>query len=250
MNQYINTIIVDDSQVSISLLENDLKQFEEINVIATTQSAETAKELILKHKPYLLFIDIEMPEKNGLELIKEIKEEADFDMLIVFYSAFQKYLINVLRVSAFDFLQKPYFPEELDVIIKRVIEKRLEDCSDDIFYSTKDKELIAMPTNTGFDIVKKTDIVMFKYNSAARIWQVVNKNSKQYNLKTNLKAKEILNLKSTFVQISQNCIVNLDYVSSIENKSMKFILTSPFDDIEVYASRTYYSKLKECLSTF
>ena len=249
MNQAINTIIVDDSKISINMLENDLKQSEEINIIATTQSPECARELILKHKPYLLFIDIEMPGKNGLELIKELKEEIDFDMLIVFYSAFQKYLINVLRVSAFDFLQKPYFPEELDEIIKRVIEKRIEDYSEEIFYSAKDKELIAMPTSTGYDIVKKTDIVMFKYNSSARIWQVLNNNNKQYKLKANLKAKEILNLKSTFVQVSQNCIINLDYVSSIENKSMRFILASPFDNIEIIASRTYFSKLKDCLST-
>lgn len=243
-------MIVDDSHVSISLLENDLKQFEEINVIATAQTAEDARELILKHKPYLLFIDIEMPGKNGLELIKELKEVIDFDILIVFYSAFQQYLLNVLRVSAFDFLQKPYFPEELNEIIRRVIEKKIDDTSEELYYSAKDNELLAMPTNTGYDIVKKTDIVMFRYNSSARIWQVINNNNKQYKLKANLKSKDILNLKSSFIQVSQNCIINLDYVSSIENKSMKFILNSPFDSMEVVASRTYFAKLKDCLNIF
>lgn len=250
MSLLINTMIVDDSHVSISLLENDLKQFEEIKVIATAQTADEARELILKHKPYLLFIDIEMPGKSGLELIKELKEIIDFDILIVFYSAFQQYLLNVLRVSAFDFLQKPYFPEELNEIIRRVIEKKIDDTSEELYYSAKDNELLAMPTNTGYDIVKKTDIVMFKYNSSARLWQVINNNNKQYKLKANLKSKDILNLKSSFIQVSQNCIINLDYVSSIENKSMKFILNSPFDNMEVVASRTYFAKLKDCLNIF
>lgn len=246
----ISTIIVDDSQTSINILHEDLNQFEEIKVVSTANNAKDAEELIIKYKPQLMFIDVEMPDKSGLDFVAELKSKIDFDIIIVFYSAFDKYIINVLRAAAFDFLQKPYFPEELDAIIKRVIEK-LEENNETVNAPViKEKELLAVPTSIGFDIVKRSNIVMFRYCSNSRSWQALSHESKQYNLKASITAKELLNLKSTYVQISQSCILNLDFVLSIENKTMRFFLKEPFTDVEAYASRTFFSKLRDKLNTF
>lgn len=247
MSTIIDTMIVDDSKKSIDLLENDLSQYNDIHVVYTTTDIKEAEKFIYKSKPQLLFIDIEMPGKNGLEFIEDLNRNIDFKILVVFYSAFEKYLINVLRLSAFDFLQKPYFPEELDNIIERVRDA-FNNTEEEHVTEIKFKDLIGMQTNTGLDILNSKDIVLFQYNSIVRTWQMLYHDNKQYKLKMNLKAKDILNINPSFVQISQNCILNLNYLNSIENKKLKCILIEPFSDVELYVSRTYYSKLKERLN--
>lgn len=120
MNRIISVIIVDDEPTSIEVLKKDLQQYPDIEVISTTSSAEKAKKLILKYQPELLFMDVEMPEMTGFELIESIQDEISPETRVVFYTAYDKYLLDALRASAFDYLLKPYLPEDLEKLMERV----------------------------------------------------------------------------------------------------------------------------------
>lgn len=249
MNQHYDTIIIDDSSKSIDILNDDLQCHDSINVVATTTDIDEAKQLIVQHRPRVLFIDIEMPQQNGLDFIARIREHTDHEMLIIFYSAFQKYAIDAMRLSAFDFLQKPYFPDELADIVRRI---------DDYYTSIDDTRQrtatyatpasIGLLTDEGLRVVNRDDIVMFRYLAKERVWQMLHADTKAFTLRKGLTARDLTAIdEALLVQLSQNCIVNLRYVSSIDTQTMQCRLAPPFDDMTLAVSRTYYPKFKDHL---
>ena len=110
MQDRIKVVIVDDEPQSIHRLQDDLATLEDFEVIATSSSAVSAKNLVMSIQPDVLFIDVEMPGQTGFEVLQSLRDEIPMDLIVVFYSAFDKYMIDALRVSAFDFLLKPYQP--------------------------------------------------------------------------------------------------------------------------------------------
>ncbi len=106
----IKTIIIDDEKKCVSFLQKLLQQHTDVEVIATTSNADEGIKLILQHNPDLIFLDIEMPNKNGFEVLEAVK---DINLNVVFTTAYQQYAINAIRHSALDYLLKPIDKTEL-----------------------------------------------------------------------------------------------------------------------------------------
>lgn len=123
MQDKIKVVIVDDEPQSIHKLQDDLATLVDFEVIATSSSAVSAKNLVMSMQPDVLFLDVEMPGQTGLEVLQSLREEMPMELIVVFYSAFDKYMIEALRASAFDFLLKPYQQEELELIVGRIRQK-------------------------------------------------------------------------------------------------------------------------------
>jgi two-component system LytT family response regulator len=250
MDKSISTIIVDDEQACIKTLCTDLEQYPEIEIIETLTSAEKAKKAILKQQPQLLFLDVEMPKTSGIELLQEIRAAIHSNICVVFYSAFDKYLIDALRASAFDYLLKPYLPEELSDIIERVKEKirtRNANFEQSIRRLLSDDRKFALQTVTGLLLLRRSEILYFQYYNNTRSWHIILINQTTHKLRINTTAKEILNISLAFYQVSQDCIVNIDYLASIENTTFRCLFYPPYDKLDIAVTRRYYSKLKEAL---
>lgn len=246
----ITTMIVDDEQASIQCLARDLSAFPEIKIIETITSVDKARKAILKQQPDLLFLDVEMPGKNGIELLQEIRTSVHPGMCVVFYSAFDKYMIDALRTAAFDYLLKPYLIEELTFIIKR-IKKHLEmnplNFEQSIRRLLSDDRKFAIQTLTGLLLLKRSDVLYFRFLDNSRCWQMMLVDGSTHKLRAGTIAKELLDISASFMQTSQDCILNLDYLISIENKTLRCILYPPYQHIEIIASRRCYTKIKEQL---
>lgn len=250
MNTTITTIIVDDQQACIQSLCDDLALFPEIQVIETTTFAEKAKKIIIKQQPDLLFLDVEMPKMTGIELLEDIRSSIHSSMYVVFYSAFDKYMINALRASAFDYLLKPYLFEELKTIIERVkneMEMGKVNFEQSMRRLLSDDRKFALQTVSGLLLLHRSDILYFQYLNEIRCWQMMLKDMTIHRLRLNLSAKEIINISSSFLQISQDIILNVDYLLSIENRTLRCMLYPPYSDLDIKASKRYFSKVKEVL---
>lgn len=249
MNNYISTIIVDDQTACITSLCSDLEAYPEIQVVATATSSRNAKKMIVKQQPKLLFLDVEMPEKNGIELLHEIRGLVHDGMCVVFYSAFDKYMIDALRVSAFDYLLKPYLPEELNVIVERVKGKlgKQHVNFEQSIRQLIDERKFAIHTLNGLLLLKRSEILCFNYKPDLHCWQIILTGLSAYKLRQSTTAKDLLNLCTYFIQVNQDCIINIDYLISIENKTLRCILQPPFQQLEFFASRRHYAKIKELL---
>lgn len=243
MNKKIRTIIVDDTPVAIAKLEHDLKFFPEIEVIECISSPKAAVKSIIKQQPDLIFLDIEMPMMSGLELLENIQNGVK-EMRVIFYTAHNQYLIDAVRTSAFDYLQKPYLPEELSFIINRLL---INNDSSDSFSKSfqqfvKLDDKFAIQSITGLMFVRCQDVVLFQYLKDQRCWTMKQTNNLTCKLRTNIGSKELLSLNNSFTQINQQCIINSDYLFSIENKTLKCILCPPYSDIGETVSSRYYKK--------
>ncbi len=251
MNNTITTVIIDDQPECIEVLEKDLSAFPDLRVAATASTADRAWKAIVRQQPDLLFLDVELAGESGLELLNDIRPAIHSDMHVVFYSAFDKYMLDALRASAFDFLLKPYQYEELAAIIERAREKirtgHAETEQASRWLPSPHERKFAMQTITGLLILRKSDILYFQYAPLNRSWQMMLTDGSVHRLRLSIKGQEILNISPSFIQISQDIILNADYLIYIENKTLRCVLSPPHSHIDIKASKRYYSKIKETL---
>lgn len=277
MQDKIKVVIVDDEPQSIHRLQNDLATQDDFEVIATSSSAVSAKNLVMSVQPDVLFIDVEMPGQTGLEVLQSLREEMPMELIVVFYSAFDKYMIEALRASAFDFLLKPYQQEELELIVGRIRQKMKDGKDGDekessaapdssscpsasAMASQKTLELagvngllptsakrLAIQTISGLLMLKPDDVFSCTFDEATHLWQLKLSNGQIYKLKKQATAKTILSMSSSLAQVRQDCIINLDYLLCIENYTLRCIFSPPFDQEEITVSRRCYKAVKDQL---
>lgn len=251
MTNTIKTIIVDDEINSIHNLEEDLKAYPEIEILDTITSSQKAKKSIIQYQPDLLFLDVEMPYINGIELLQEIRPYVRNNMRVIFYSAFDKYMLDALRASAFDYLLKPYQTNELKQIVERI---KREKTNNPINFDQAMRQLLsndckfAVQTISRLLLLRRSEILYFQYSEDTSCWQMTLTNMEQYRLRLSTKAKDILNFCPSFIRVNTDCILNIDYLSSVENNTLRCILYAPFSHLEISASRRHYSKIKEALN--
>jgi two-component system LytT family response regulator len=117
----INAVIIDDEKNNISNLEGLLKKHcPQIEVKATATNADAGIEIILKHNPDLVFLDIQMPGKNGFEMLQDLP---DHDLEVIFVTAFDNYGIQAVKFSALDYLLKPVNIKDLKAAVEKMMEK-------------------------------------------------------------------------------------------------------------------------------
>jgi len=109
-NQY-KALIVDDESGALDILENLLSAYPEIQIVGKEPDADSAIKSTLSFNPDIVFVDIEMPLKNGLELVKEIRNH-NLSPTIVFVTAYNEYAVQAIKLAAFDYILKPVDPDE------------------------------------------------------------------------------------------------------------------------------------------
>lgn len=258
----IKVVIVDDEPQSILRLENDLAALDDFEVIATSSSAMSAKTLVMSMQPDVLFIDVEMPGQTGFEVLQSLRDEMPMNLIVVFYSAFNKYMIDALRASAFDFLLKPYQQEELELVVGRIRQKMEGgDGSSSSSESHQDPQnllgvngllgtsgkRLAIQTISGLLMVKPDEVFCCTFDEDTRLWHLRLANGQIHKLKKQTTAKSVLSLSPSLAQVRQDCIINLDYLISIENYTLRCIFSPPFDQENITVSRRCYKAVKEKL---
>ncbi len=114
----IKTMIIDNELRAINRMKLLLTHFSEISIVGEIDNAVEAEIQILKGQPDLVFMDIEMPGKSGLELAEEINKY-NLETKIIFVSAYDHYAIKAIKQYAFDYLLKPVSIDDLKETIER-----------------------------------------------------------------------------------------------------------------------------------
>ncbi|MFZ4548636.1 MAG: LytR/AlgR family response regulator transcription factor, partial [Bacteroidales bacterium] len=146
----IATVIVDDNKEAIFTLQGFLELMPEIEIIGTATHSAKAIKLIKELSPDLVFLDIEMPGKTGFELLNELdKTIPQRHFKVIFHTAYDKYTLQALRESAFDFILKPPRESELKEIIQRFSnQKSISPNSVVQRPNISFSQMAALPTNT------------------------------------------------------------------------------------------------------
>lgn len=248
MDKKRTVVIVDDEPLCIKRLEDDLNRLPDFEVVATSTSTFKAVGIVAELQPDVLFLDVMMPVADGFEVYEEVKKVQKREMLVVFYSAFDNFILSAMRVSAFDFLLKPYQQEELDTVIGRLRERTgTNKCNVATAPDCDAPKRIALMTVSGLILMRESQIFAFKFSDKSRLWEVHTTDGKKYKLRKQTNAKTLLSCNTCFVQLRQETIVNIDFLLGIENNSLQCVFCPPFDNENIAVSRKYYKAVKEKL---
>lgn len=250
MKKQYTAVVIDDEQIGITNLRNSLSEVDRVTLIGSSNNLPEAKNLITHAKPDLIFLDVEMPEMTGFDLINELKEKLTWPLKIIFYTAYDKYLLDALRVSAFDYLLKPYKEQEFREVIDRFLatvdkeekeEANSQKSIDHFFHENPSFFLVS--TIRGYRSLSVKEIGYFEYDKANRHWVVIVDNQR-ISLKKNISCDSIAKLSPLFKQINQQQIINLNYLTSIEERQC--ILLPPFENAkDLVISRNFFKSVQE-----
>lgn len=119
----LSAVIVDDEIHVLNLLKMFLQKTEQVNVLETFTEPSEALENIINIKPDVVFLDIEMPEINGLELANRLMEQND-KLMVVFVTGYNQYALEAFQVNALDYILKPVNPNRIQKCVSRLIKLR------------------------------------------------------------------------------------------------------------------------------
>lgn len=211
----IKIIIVDDSSTSRITLEKLItKNFsDKYFIVDICEDAAIAKKAIKAHKPDLVFLDIEMPNKNGFTLLKEIKS---IKFEVIFATSHPNYAIKAIKADALDYLIKPINLRDLTIALRRFENKKIIQDSSEIktieVKSNNDLiKKIAFSTDTGYEFINANSILYCEANSNyCRIFCV---DGRDILLAKTLKnIHEQLIPTNLFNRIHKSYLVNLNYI--------------------------------------
>lgn len=234
----MKVIIVDDERLARKELQSLLEKFSTVEVLAECDSVASAIEEIEKLKPDLVFLDINMPGKDGFALL----EELDYIPEIIFVTAYDEYAIKAFEVNALDYLLKPIQSERLEEAINKfnsneIVQNNTQKLglNDQVF--VKDGERCWF--------VKLSDVPMFE--SEGNYVRVYFDNNKPLILKSLNNLANKLD-ENVFFRANRKFIINLNWVESIESWFNGGLMVKLKTGSKVEISRRQASKLKEMKS--
>ncbi|BBH19047.1 hypothetical protein Back11_03920 [Paenibacillus baekrokdamisoli] len=116
----MNVILLDDEPLALRSLEHQLKRFSGVNIIGTFSFPQDAIAAAEKLRPDVAFIDIDMPEMNGIQVAEKLLIMDD-SMSIVFVTAYEEYAVKAFELNALDYVLKPVQPSRLEQTVTRLL---------------------------------------------------------------------------------------------------------------------------------
>ena len=240
----MRAIIIDDERLARKELKSLLKDYHEIEIVDECASPEEAIKSIEKHNPDLLFLDIQMPEKTGFDLLQEL----DKSPKVVFVTAFDEYAVKAFEVNALDYLMKPVDPERLKETMAKVL---CEDIEEDELYDVPDRGILSSNDQIFIKDCEKCWFIHLKdvrmFESEGNYVRIYFETFKPLVLKSLNGLEERLDQK-LFFRANRKYIINLKWVSHIENWFNGGLQVVLKDGEKVEISRRQAVKFKALMS--
>ena len=247
----MKAILVDDEPDGIRTLQKMLEfHCPNVDVAATCSNATVAKQQLEKIKPDVVFLDIQMPGKSGLDLLTELPVK-DFE--VIFVTAHNEYMLQALQYSAADYLLKPVDEDRLIEAVGRV-EKRMqtgkkewtETLMHNLSKTGNPSEMrLCLPTLKGFIVVKLDDII---YCEAERSYTIFHLESKKtVTVSKSLIEYDNLLQGTQFIRIHKSFLINLNHVKEYQRGEGGMVIMTDNAEIEVSRRKKefFLSKMKE-----
>jgi len=211
----MRALIVDDERLARKELINLLSQHEHVEIVGEAINVEDAKEKIVSLNPNVVFLDIQMPEKTGFDLL----EELDHVPNVIFTTAYDEYALKAFQVNALDYLLKPIEPERLTEALNRLQKKLSDDPKEENEASSFSNNKLTLDDQV---FVKDGDRCWFVKLSNVKLFESDGNYIKVYfdNFKPmihkSLNALDERLDEKSFFRASRKHIINLSWVEGIE----------------------------------
>lgn len=216
----IRAVIIDDEPDAISVLKQLLTSIEGVDVIGTATSANAGIELIQAQNPELVFLDVEMPQKNGFHLLEAFPNPS---FRVIFATAFDQYSIQAIRHSALDYLVKPIDARELAAAVLKAQEFQQfpDNRYSELQKMVQDRapiDRIIIPSKKGFQVLLTDQICSIEAVRGNYAFFTLT-SGKRYLCTKALSHYESMLNGTSFFRIHRSCIVNINKVSQYDSNT-------------------------------
>ncbi len=234
----LTAIIVDDERLARKELRSLLAEFAEISIVGEAENLSEAIDLIQTKRPDVVFLDIQLQNENGFDLLEKVEN----DFKLIFVTAFDAFAIRAFEINALDYLLKPVNPERLAKSLERLLE--IEEKDKTPLRKLRYEDRIFLESGGRSKFLKINDI---KYISADGDYtQVFTNDGGKYLVTKPLKEWEQRLPEKYFVRIHRSTIVNFESIEKVEswfNRSFQIFLSGI--DEPFIISRRYSATIKE-----
>lgn len=262
----LSCLIVDDEPLARKLMLSCLSEYNNLDIIGECSNGREAIDFITQKIPDLVFLDIQMPKINGIEVVKSI--QADIMPMIIFSTAYEQYALDAFDLHAVDYILKPIDDERLAIAIERAFEryasyseethekpKLINAISDIHFKSQRDTPLPATPpqedTKPRTLAIKDTHTITFvneediDWIDAAGDYMCVHVKGVTHIMRSTMKNLQEKLDSTRFKRIHRSTIVNLNQISQVipHTKGEYFLHLKCDENIKV--SRNYRKVIKD-----
>lgn len=235
----INAILVDDEERARDVLENLLLRFcPNVTLLAKCSNVEQAVEAIKIHQPDVVFLDIEMPNYAGYELVDFF---TDINFEIIFVTAYDQYAIKAFEVSAIDYLLKPIEIDRLKESVARVSNKfdkqqgnqRMAHLKETLAQS--EVQSILASKNGNQYVVNFDNIIAVEAQEA---YSCIHTKTDRYVMSRNLKYFErMLSEHPNFIRVHKSWIININFIKHYTKTDLSIKL-----EADILAKLSKYKK--------
>jgi two-component system LytT family response regulator len=248
MAEKIRTLIVDDEELARDRLRGLLAREPEIDVVGEAADGRSAVLLIEKIKPDLVFLDVQMPELDGFEVLRALGEHRPN---VVFVTAHDKFALKAFDVHAVDYLLKPFDRERFQTALKRAVEKVRAHRAEPEDSTLNEVLEEVRPAKAVERLVVKVEgrVLLIKVNDIEWIEAADNYVSLHVGKESHMMRETMTSIESRlppdrFMRISRSTIVNLERVQELQPMFHGEYMVLLKSGAKVTLSRSYRDKLQ------
>ena len=230
-----NYIIVEDNLGALKNLQSALKSYSNFNEIGIAHTLKKGISLALSSKPHIIFLDVELENENGFDLIKEVRQFTTELPYIIMTTGMDKYAKNAVNADVLYFIEKPIDPDELVIALNK-FEKKYLDL----------QKHITIKNTEGHFFMQLEDIQYIK--SDVNYSNIYRCNQKPMNVTKTLKEIEKI-LPNQFIRIHKSYIVNSQYVQMLNTTKKKVKIVVDNEILELPIGESYLESVKNTLLT-
>lgn len=223
MSNALRIVIADDERPARSFLRATLDTFDDVSVVGEAESGLEAVDLIEREKPDLALLDFEMPELNGLQVVRALKKATP---LIAFVTAFDEHAVQAFDLNAIDYLLKPVEPRRLRETLNRACERverqELSDQGDRLRSAAATYEELAKPSFLErIPVRRREEVILVPVSQIAAIvadgelLHLSTLKNERFTIAFRLKDLESRLDPQHFVRLGRGTIARIDAISRI-----------------------------------
>lgn len=248
----IRAILVDDEKLSRNTLRVLLDKYcPEVTIIAECENADEAKIQTAALQPDLVFLDVAMPGKNGIEFLQDLSE---IRFEVIFVTAHDKYVLQAIRFAAVDYLSKPVEEEQLVKAVasafKRIQQKSGKQQVETLLHNMRrnndlQEMQLCIPSLRGFQVIVINDIL---YCEAENTYtNIFLKDGKKILASRPLLDYETLLQDNLFFRVHKSFLINLKHVKEYQKGEGGIVIMSNGAELEVSRRKkdSFIARMKE-----
>lgn len=237
-------VIIDDEKDSINVLQKLLTNFNEISVVETANNGIDGEYLISKHQPDIAFVDIDMPGKNGVELLRDIHNVQN-NTKVIFTTAHEEYAIDSIKYHPFGYLLKPVGLSQLKEVICHVNndEKHIQENN---FSPDNNSNKLKVSSKQEVRFIDFDKIAYLRADGNYTDLKLTSRESLNVSLQLGVLEKKLPHER--FIRINRSEIINIELIDKIKRNNKQLTISFSGEVEKFFISKSKAKEIEASIS--